>query len=137
MTINPKTLFMVNLIVQALLMVLVLGAAYLAKRKKNFGVHCSIMRIAVLLQIATIAVVMLPSMLGFLRLGQRGLFFNVEMLVHHGLGLVIIALWVLINLLFMGVIRIQARLVPLMRSAFILWIIVFLLGLHLYFVVWL
>lgn len=95
------------------------------------------MRIAIAVQIAAIAIVMLPLMLGYIESGQRGLFFDIEMLVHHAIGLAVIVLWVFINLLFMGTISIRVRLVPLMRSAFVLWMLAILIGVHLFISTWL
>jgi len=46
-------------------------AAFLAK-KKDLRKHCKILRIAVLLQIAAIGAVMLPSMLGYIDNGAPG-----------------------------------------------------------------
>jgi putative membrane protein len=79
--------------------VTVSGAVFLAK-KRNLGKHCIVMRVSVLLQIIAIAVVMLPSMLGYIENVQRDIFFNIEMLVHHTLGLIVIAIWIFINLIF-------------------------------------
>jgi len=137
MVFNAHTLAIINLVVQLLLILAVFAAAYLAKTRKKFGIHCKILRIIVPIQIVLILVAMLPSMLGFIENRQLGWLFNTEMLVHHSLGVIIGLLWLLINLRFMGIVRIRIRLVILMRTAFILWIVVLILGVHFYTFLWL
>ncbi len=66
MAIDVKTLATLNLVVQILLVIMVSGAVYLAK-KRELGRHCAFMRALVPTQIIAIATVMLPSMLGFLK----------------------------------------------------------------------
>lgn len=135
MVFDVKTQAMVNLTIQVLLIMTVSGAVFLAK-KRNLGKHCVVMRVAVLLQIIAIAGIMLPSMLGYIENEYRDIFFNIEMLVHHTLGLVVIAIWVYINLVFAGVMRIRGRLVAAMRFALISWILAFIIGLHMYLLIW-
>ena len=135
MAIDMRILVITNLVVQLLLIIVMSFAAYLA-RKRQLKNHCTIMTVAVPVQILTIAGVMLPSMLGYVRYGQPGSFFNIEIWIHHILGLVVIALWIYINLVFRRVIKIQGRLVIPMRLAFLLWLIVLGIGLHLYVLVW-
>ena len=65
-----QTLALINLIVQLLLMVTVFVAAYLAKAKRQLIRHCTIMRVAIPVQIVSIAAVMLPSMLGYIESGH-------------------------------------------------------------------
>lgn len=134
MVFDIKTQAMVNLTIQVLLIMTVSGAVYLAK-KRNLGKHCVVMRVAVLLQIIAIAGVMLPSMLGYIEHEQRGLF-NIEILVHHTLGLAVIAIWIYINLVFMGVMRIRGRLAAAMRLALASWILALIIGIHMYFLIW-
>jgi len=111
------------------------GAVFLVK-KRNLGKHCVIMRVAVLLQIVATAGVMLPSMLGYIENEQRSIFFNMEMLVHHTLGLIVIAIWIYINLVFAGVMRIRVRLETSMRLALASWILALIIGLHMYLLIW-
>ena len=131
-----QTLALINLIVQLLLMVTVFVAAYLAKAKRQLIRHCTIMRVAIPVQIVSIAAVMLPSMLGYIESEAPRLLFNLEILVHHVLGLVVVALWIYINLAFKGIIKVRARLVLPMRLAFGFWLVTFILGLHIYLLVW-
>ncbi len=132
MTFDVKTLAFANLIVQILLFIMVSGAAYLAK-KKELVKHCTIMKILVPVQIIAIVAVMLPSMLGYLTNLPP---FSIEMLVHHSLGLLAVALWLYINLAFGKVIRMPRNFALLMRSAFALWILAFFIGLHMYLQIW-
>lgn len=137
MVINTQALAWANLAFQAALLLVVLTAAYLARKKKKFKAHCSIMRVAVPLQLIIIAGAMLPSMVGLIERGQSSWIFNTAMLVHHSLGLAVVILWVVINLLFMGIIKINMDLKILMRAAFFSWIMVLLLGVFLFKGIWL
>lgn len=131
MTFDVKTLGAINLAFQVLLMILVFVASYLAK-KKNFSKHCTIMRAAVALQIIAILAIMLPSMIGYITHEQKGIFFNIPMLVHHTMGLAVVALWVYINLAVAGRLKLPGRLAIWMRLAMSLWVLTFLLGLYMY-----
>lgn len=86
-----------NLVVQILLIITVFGAVYLARTKKLVK-HCTVIRVANLVQIMAIFVVMLPSMLSIIGNVPSLPFFYPEVLIHHSLGLVLIGLWVYINL---------------------------------------
>jgi len=135
MVFDVKTQAMINLTVQVLLIMSVSGAVFLVK-KRNLGKHCVVMRVAVLLQIIAIASVMLPSMLGYIENEQRSIFFNMEMLVHHTLGLIVIAIWIYINLVFAEVMKIRVRLETAMRLALASWILSLIIGLHMYLLIW-
>ena len=135
MIFDVKTQAMVNLTIQVLLIMMVSGAVYLAK-KRNLGKHCIIMRVAVLLQIIAIAGVMLPSMLGYIEHGQRNILFNIEILVHHTLGLGVTMIWIYINLVFLGAMRVRGRLVTAMRLALASWILAIIIGIHMYLLIW-
>ncbi len=135
MVFDIKTQAMLNLTIQVLLIMTVSGAVFLAK-KRNLGKHCNVMKVAVPLQIIAIAIVMLPSMLGYLENEQQYTIFNIEMLVHHTLGLIVIAIWIYINLVFAGVMRIRGRLISAMRFALASWIMALIIGLHMYLLIW-
>ncbi len=130
MVLNVKTLAEINLAVQLFLIVVLAIAAYLAK-KRMLGNHCAVIRVAVPVQILAVVGVMLPSMLGYLGSGMP-VSFNLEVLVHHTLGLAVILLWICINLVFAGFIKTGIKLVTFMRFAFGLWVLALLLGLHMY-----
>jgi putative membrane protein len=135
MVFDIKTQAMVNLTIQVLLIMTVSGAVFLAK-KRYLGKHCTLMRVSVLMQIIAIAGVMLPSMLGYIEYVQWNTFFNIEMLVHHTLGLIVITIWIYINLVFAGVMRIRGRLATAMRLALASWIMALIIGLHMYLLIW-
>ncbi len=135
MVFDVKTQAMINLAIQVLLIMTVSGAVFLAK-KRNLGKHCAVLRVAVPLQIIAIAVVMLPSMLGYIENEYRGRFFNIEMLVHHTLGLIVIAIWIYINLVFAGVMRMRGRLATAMKLALASWILALIIGIHMYLLIW-
>lgn len=122
-----KTLATANLALQVLLVILVAWAAYIAK-KKMLMKHCTVMRILVPVQIIALIGVMLPSLL---RYAGKPPFFYSEILAHHSLGLLIVALWLYINLVF-GKPYMPKNLALIMRLAFALWILAFLLGVRLY-----
>ncbi len=136
MLVYLETLVLINLIVQILLMVTVLVAVYLARAKRQLIRHCTIMRVAVFVQLISIAAFMLPSMLGYIQNNAPGLLFSLEIPIHHGLGLVVVALWIYVNLAFKGIIKTHWKLVIPMRLAFGSWIVTFFLGLHIYLFVW-
>ena len=135
MVFNVKTLAMINLTIQVLLIIMAAGAVFLAK-KRNMGKHCVVMKVAVPLQIIAIASVMLPSMLGYIENEDPSTFFNIEMMLHHTLGLIVIAIWIYVNLVFAGIMRIRGRLMVAMRLALASWILALIIGLHMYFLIW-
>jgi len=135
MVFDVKTQAIVNLTIQVLLIITISGAVYLVKKRK-LGRHCGVMRISLLVQMIAIAGVMLPSMLGYIEHEQRGVFFDIEMLAHHALGLAVIVIGIYINLAFEGVMRIWGRLVSAMRLVLALWILALIIGLHMYLMIW-
>lgn len=132
MAIDVRTLALINLAIQILLIIIVLVAVYIAKKKKQLTRHCTFMKILVPVQIIAIATVMLPSMLGYLEHPPP---FTTEMLVHHALGILVVVLWIYINLSF-GKSWMPRNLPLFMRSAFTLWILALLIGLHLYIMIY-
>ncbi len=133
---SVQILVLINLIVQIVLMGIVFTAVYLAKVKHQLSKHCAIMNIVVIIQIVTVAVVMLPSLLGYIQNEAPGLLSRLELMVHHGLGLLVVALWIYINLAFKGIIKTRWKLVIPMRLAFSAWLVTLILGLHIYLVLW-
>ncbi len=127
MVFHVKTLAMANLAVQILLLLAIFGAAYLAK-KRQLTRHCTIMRILIPVQIMAVAAVMFPSLLSY----SESVGVNTEMLIHHTLGVLVIALWIYVNLAFSQIIRMPRNFRTVMRSAFVLWMVAFVLGLHMY-----
>jgi len=135
MILDPRTLALINLAVQAFLVFAVFGAAYLARRRRDFRRHCTIMRIAVPLQIIAIVFVMLPSLRDHISHGQPGLL-NDEMLAHHVLGALVIVLWIYINIVLMGLVKPLGRPAVAMRLAFASWVVSLFMGIHIYFMIW-
>ncbi len=135
MYLDPRSLAVINLAVQALLVFGVVVAAYLARRRRDFRRHCAIMRILVPLQIIAIVFVMLPSLRDHISHGQPGLL-NDEMLAHHVLGALVIVLWIYINIVLMGLVKPLGRPVIAMRLAFTLWVVSLFMGVHIYFMIW-
>ena len=130
MLINVKTLASINLAVQLFLILLLNYAAFFA-RKKDLNKHCNIIRIGIGIQIAAIVTVMWESLIGYLGNAQD-ISFNMELLIHHSLGILLILLWIYINLVFAGIIRLRGELKNIMKSAYIIWTFTFILGLHIY-----
>jgi len=135
MFLDPRTLAVINLGVQAFLIFAVFGAAYLARRSKDFRKHCTIMRIALPLQIIAIVFIMLPSLRDHISHGQPGLL-NDEMLAHHVLGAIVIVLWIYINMVLMGLVKPLGRPIVAMRLAFASWVVSLFMGIHIYFMIW-
>ncbi len=124
----------IDLVLQLLLLATVLIAAYLARFKHDTRTHCKTLRIAVAVQIAVVFSVMLPAMAGFLSGNPPINPFNVEMVVHHSLGLAVIGIWIYANLVLLGKINGVGPLAVWMRTAFSLWMITIALGIHIYLV---
>ncbi len=136
MAIDVRLLAELDLIVQLILIFALLAASRLAMAKE-FKTHCTLMRYAVPVQILAILAVMLPSMYGYLSNASTNPLFDSEILIHHTLGLMVVVLWVYINLIFMGVLKARLRIKTTMRLALASWAASMLLGLHLYWTVYL
>ena len=131
MPLDYQTLVASNLILQLILAAALAFAVFLAK-KKNFQRHCLVLRLAVTAQILAILVLMSPALGQILEPGRPNGLFRAEVLVHHGLGLVVVLLWIYINLVYLG--RMRARLAPklAMQAAAGLWVASLILGFHIY-----
>jgi hypothetical protein len=75
---------------------------------------------------------MVPAMMGFFPLGQRGLLLAIEIPLHVAMGLSVVLLWLHVNLVVRGVMRTWGRLANPMRLALAAWVVSFLIGLHVY-----
>ncbi|MCZ7402688.1 MAG: hypothetical protein O8C61_10755 [Candidatus Methanoperedens sp.] len=131
MVFNFKTLALINLSVQIFLILLLNYAAFYVK-KRDLLKHCNIIRIGIGIQIAAIVTVMWESLLGYLGSDAKDQLFNMELLIHHSLGILLILLWIYINLVVAGKIRSRGDLRNSMKSAYIIWTFTFILGLHIY-----
>ncbi len=128
---DVKTLAMTNLALQTLLFGVLLVAGYLA-RKRRLQVHCATLRVGVPLLALSVISMMGPAVLGYFPPGPRGLLLSVEIALHTTLGLLVVALWVYFNLVFMGTLKSWGRLAVAMRLALALWLVSFFVGLHVY-----
>jgi uncharacterized membrane protein YozB (DUF420 family) len=131
MAIDIRTLATANLVVQLVLIALVLGAVYSARRGRVIR-HCTIVRGTVVVQIITILAIMLPSLLGYVENVPPIPFLYPELLIHHILGLVLIAIFVYVNLEVGRVIQPVVKRKNAMRTALGVWLIAIALGINIY-----
>jgi hypothetical protein len=124
-----------NLVIQGLLFLAVIYAAYLA-RKKQMGRHCLVMRITGGVLVATTLALMLPLMLDYTGNGIPNSFTGYEIIIHHSIGVLVILIWIFVNLAQAGVIKWPWRMLAPMRIASVLWVLTVAMGTHLYFVIW-
>ncbi|MGB5099966.1 MAG: hypothetical protein WBN94_05150 [Methanothrix sp.] len=126
-----QTLVASNFILQLILAAAFGFAVFLAK-KKNFQRHCLVLRLAVTAQILAILMLMSPAMVRVLEPGRPNVLFQIEVLVHHGLGLAVVLLWIYINLVYLG--RLKSRIAPkmIMQAAAGLWVASLILGFYIY-----
>ncbi len=135
MAIDIQTLATANLVVQLVLIVLVLGAVYLAHRGKVIR-HCNIVRGTVIVQIITVLAVMLPSLLGYVENLPPNSFLYFAFLTHHILGLLLIVIFIYVNLEVGRVIRPIVKRKNAMRTALGVWLIAIALGIYIYLTVY-
>ena len=135
MAIDIRTLATANLVVQLVLIALVLAAVYFARRGKVIR-HCTIVRGTVVVQIITIFAIMLPSLLGYVENVPPIPFLYPELLIHHILGLVLIAIFIYVNLEVARVIRPVVKRKNAMRAALGVWLIAIVLGITIYLTVY-
>ncbi len=135
MAIDIRILATANLVVQLVLIALILGAVYLARRGR-IKRHCTIVRGAVVVQIIAILIVMLPSLLGYVANVPPSPFLYPELLIHHILGLVLIAIFIYVNLEVGHVIRPIVKRKDAMWAALGVWLVALALGIILYLTVY-
>jgi uncharacterized membrane protein YozB (DUF420 family) len=135
MAIDIRILATTNLAVQLALIGFVFGAVYLARRGRVVQ-HCTVVRGAVIVQIIAILAIMLPSLLGYVESVPPIPFLYHELLIHHILGLVLIAIFIYVNLEVARVIRPVVKRKNAMRTALGVWLITLSLGISIYFTVY-
>jgi len=135
MTIDIRILATTNLVVQLALFGFVFGAVYLARRGRVVQ-HCTVVRGAVIVQIIAILAIMLPSLLGYVESVPPIPFLYPELLIHHILGLVLIAIFIYVNLEVTHVIRPVVKRKNAMRTALGVWLVTLALGISIYFIVY-
>lgn len=128
---DSRALALANLVTQ-LALIAVLGGAFYLAREKKLKKHCTVMRVAVPVQILAVLGIMFPSMDRFIEHTQIGPLFQAEILIHHMLGLSVLALWIYINLIFLGFLSLKFKLRTMMRLALTFWVVTLILGLHIY-----
>ncbi len=131
MPLDYQTMVASNLILQLILAAALAFAVFLAK-KKNLQKHCLVLRLAVTAQILAILALMSPAMGQILEPGRTNGLFQVEVLLHHGLGLAVVLLWIYINLVYLGRLRARIALKLAMQAAAGFWGTSFILGFHIY-----
>ena len=94
------------------------------------------MRGAVVVQIIAILIVMLPSLLGYVANVPPIPFLYPELLIHHILGLVLIAIFIYVNLEVGHVIRPIVKRKDAMWTALGVWLVALALGIILYLTVY-
>jgi uncharacterized membrane protein len=131
MAIDIRTLAIVNLLVQLVLIGFVFGAVYLARKGRVIR-HCTIVRCAIIAQIISILAIMLPSLLGFVENVPPIPFLYPELLTHHILGLVLIGIFVYINLEVGRVVHPLVKRKSVMRLALGIWLVALALGINIF-----
>jgi hypothetical protein len=124
-----------NLVVQVILIAGVFAGAFVARRRR-FGRHCLIMRVLMGVQILLIGIVMAPQLARYISDWSGFSTFTVELLVHHALGVIALALWIYVNLAITGVVRAPRRYIWFMRSALVSWVASLGLGAYLFWYIW-
>ncbi len=119
-----------NIWLQLLILLLLVLSSYMAHSKK-VKPHCSLMGLALFLQLLTIFFVMSPSLssVSGIQISDQLL---LELWVHHIAGLLVMLLVMYINLAVKSSIRFLGDPYRLMRPVALLWFVVFLGGMHIY-----
>jgi hypothetical protein len=131
MPLDYQTLVASNLILQ-LILAAALGFAVFLAKKKNYQKHCFVLRLAVTAQIMIVLALMSPAMAPILVPRRPNGLFQAEVLLHHGLGLAVVLLWIYINLVCLGRLKVWLALRWAMQAAAGLWVVSLILGFHIY-----
>lgn len=124
-----------NLVVQGILIAGVFAGAFLA-RKRRFGRHCLVMRVLMGVQLLLIGIIMAPQLARYVSNWSGLSALMAELIIHHVLGLVALALWVYVNLALTGVVKAPRSYPWFMRSALVSWVASLALGAHLFWYIW-
>jgi len=139
MLINARFLAGANMVIQALLTAALVYGAYLAwrkRKKKDYKRHCKVINVVLLLQVLAVLGLMLPTMTVFADTRPYGNGFNLEMWLHHSMGIAALILWGYIYLVSRRVMKARIRIVWHMRAAFVLWMTALPMGAHMYLRIW-
>ena len=132
MPLEHVTQVSLNLILQLALAAALLYALLLARRRE-FRRHCLALRLAFAAQILAILLLMFPAM-GVLLEPEGGINLLVaELLIHHGLGMAVMPLFVYINLVYLRSLTPRFSMRFAMQAAATMWITSLLMGFHIYF----
>ena len=130
MVFDPGTYGPINMILQTILFFgIIAGIVYARKRKTNL--HCKIISVAWLVQLFLILLFMSPVMRA-INYSAIDSMLGVEVLLHHGLGLLVFLLVPYLHLVLSGKLRAIANLRILMKVAAFSWALSYLLGLHIF-----
>ncbi len=125
---------MINLVLQIVILTILFGSLFL-KQKRKYFMHGTTMLVAVLLNLASFLLVMLPSLLD-LEIIRTQLFHTVSLATfgHAGLGLItmILGIWLVISWHLQVSTQKCAKGKKLMRLTLMLWLLTVLLGFLLY-----
>lgn len=83
-------------------------------------------------QILAVLIVMLPAMNSLGKLSSISYLIDAEVLLHHSLGLGVMAIWVYVDLVYLRRLRVRISLKSAMRTATVFWLVSLLLGIHIY-----
>ncbi len=126
---------MLNLIIQTILIIIILVSIYLVRNNKT-KLHCRIMGFALFAQLLSTIFFMYPAMSGVRSTYYFNTFFNIELLFHHGLGLFVLLLGLYVELLFVGRVKDILNRFIAMKLIAALWFLSYLLGVHIYLVMY-
>jgi hypothetical protein len=87
-------------------------------------------------QILLIGIIMAPQLARYVSNWSGFSALTVELIVHHVLGLVALALWIYINLALTGVVKAPRRYTWFMRGALVSWVASLALGAYLFWYLW-
>jgi hypothetical protein len=132
---DTESLVNFNLGLQVILVLAIAYSGILAKRRW-LDQHCRVMRFAIAGQILSIAIVMLPQLLGLVEVLPIGTVDGKIMWTHHFLGVMVIGLWVYVNLVVSGKIAFKGRLLWVMRIAAVSYFASFFMGLYIFNQLW-
>jgi len=132
MVLYSQPVYELNLALQILLALALAAAIHLA-RKKRFRKHCALVRVLMIVQILAVLAVMLPAMSVYGEAQPLGPLFRAEVYGHHVLGLAAMALWAYVNLAYLHLFSPRLPLKMAMRLTAGSWMLSLLLGLHIYY----
>lgn len=128
-------LALANVVIQVLLLVAT-AAAVILVRNRRFSRHCFIMRLVVMAEVLTVALVMAPSFSSYVRHWHGWTVLSSTIVTHMVLGVSALLLFIYANLGYLGVIKTPWSLLPVMRVTLVVWLATLVLGVYLYFIIW-